>query len=137
MTMPTLNMNSTQPDLNTLAMTFQDRVLHRTRYSSQLAFSKELLSVEGPNPMFVHGIEQMVIRLNAYVFAEQLGVYKHTFPANWWEHLKAAHAPRWFRDKYPVKYTTVELEGVALFPQYVPPTGIGQHKVVVREAHMT
>jgi len=79
----------------------------------------------------------MLARMTAYVYAEDLGTYmrEYSYPSNWFEHLKQDHFPKWFTDRYPVKYTTkvIKLTGKAMYPNHRPPQGYDKPYYILRE----
>ena len=44
--------------------------------------------------------------------------FTYKVPSNWWEHLKKEKAPKWFKKKYPVQFTTKTVKRTAVFKRY-------------------
>ena len=42
------------------------------------------------------------------------------YPADWWQAVKDRFAPAWFRDRYPVKFVTIEASAKMLYPDIEP-----------------
>ena len=60
----------------------------------------------------------LVVTLNGYALGEDKSIRSGTvsFPATWWDAVKERFAPKWFRQKHPVQYTTYELTAEAVYP---------------------
>lgn len=65
-------------------------------------------------------LDRIKVQLTAKVLASQVvrdnHVYEIETPATWWQHLKHAHGPEWFKRRYPVRYEKTRL--VADFKRY-------------------
>src|SRR5574344_2280378 len=44
--------------------------------------------------------------------------FTYKVPSNWWEHLKMEKAPKWFKEKRPVKFTSKTMRRTAVFKRY-------------------
>lgn len=44
--------------------------------------------------------------------------FTYKVPSNWWEHLKKEKAPKWFKEKYPVQFTSKTMRRTAVFKRY-------------------
>lgn len=69
-------------------------------------------------------VEGMVYSLEASVLASKIAddKYKAHFyykvPATWFQHLKKTHAPRWFKQRYPIQYTDKKMTKTVHFKRY-------------------
>lgn len=81
--------------------------------------------------------QDMVLRLNAYVWEEKLQDEQVTLtvlmPATWWDHFKEDYFPCWLEELFPVDYaqktSTHQFKTVAKFPDfaYEPPKNLGKY----------
>lgn len=65
----------------------------------------------------VYTITTNILRQKIHEDKEKIA-FIYSFPSNWWEHLKADHAPQWFIKKYPIKYTEHRKERTLTFTRY-------------------
>ena len=72
-------------------------------------------------------INDLVVRLSAYVACSDEKEFNEVIPLNAWEHLKKDYAPKWFKRKYPVKYQTIKFAAKEVFPEYTPLTKDKRH----------
>lgn len=69
-------------------------------------------------------LEGLVYTLTASVLASKLADDKYTahfyykVPATWFQHLKKAHAPKWFKNRYPVRYEDKKATKTVHFKRY-------------------
>lgn len=106
------------------------RTLRRERFASRTAINLSLLEVD---TLIEPLTDELIVRLNAHIYGEEMGTHTFQTPTTWWDHLKQDHAPGWFLKRYPVKYTKTTLRGTALFPEYLPPRDIGRDVVMIQE----
>ena len=59
--------------------------------------------------------QDLIIRLHASLFGEQLEEFKITYPATAWDHFKEVAFPTWLKQRYPVKYTTTIWKADAIY----------------------
>lgn len=66
--------------------------------------------------------ELMMLELRGYLWGKQESV-SVSFPASWWQAVKARWLPGWAKRRWPVRVQTVKLEAAALWPslQYLVP----------------
>jgi hypothetical protein len=55
------------------------------------------------------------------VLGRELTAIAHSYPANWWQAIKARWLPRWVLRPWPVKETTVTLTARELYPKIAMP----------------
>jgi len=65
----------------------------------------------------------ILARVKLEIFAEDAGVLTINTPKNWFEHLRADHAPRWLLRRWPVSYRVTTYLARELFPT-IPAPGI-------------
>lgn len=56
-----------------------------------------------------------------------------TYPADWWQAVKARFFPAWLLKRYPVRHASVTVEAQALFPE-LRPIDRWQHIIYVTDA---
>lgn len=114
-------------------LTIKERYLERASYNMDATVPPESIRFNVEDGL----AGEMRARILHYVYQEDLGTYTHTLtmPATWWEHFKQDWMPAWFIERYPVKlkYSTVRLQGHAIFPEFRPPNGYSQVRYVLRE----
>jgi hypothetical protein len=54
--------------------------------------------------------------------AENIENLEVRVPLTWWDHLKEAHAPRWFLARWPVQYRIHVVDIKAIWSGYQPPS---------------
>lgn len=65
--------------------------------------------------------QEMLLELHTYIYG-----YNHqdehiiSYPENWWEAVKERFAPAWFRDRYPVRFSTHTATLEETFPNIEP-----------------
>ncbi|MDF0504860.1 hypothetical protein POK33_29425 [Burkholderia cenocepacia] len=101
--------------------------LHRREFAAAMRLDERMVRLEIDRDIIRN---QLVMVLKREVYADKIGVETITGPANWWEMLKQERAPKWFLKKYPVKTKVLaEVDGEAMFPDYVPPPCLGKHYI--------
>lgn len=76
----------------------------------------------------------IVVELRVNIWSEKLATNQVFHPDDWWEAFKDRWFPRWYLDRWPVKYRVHIFDMRALFPEYrAPHPSLGPH--VLRILH--
>jgi hypothetical protein len=68
-----------------------------------------------------HARRQMVIQMRHTIYGKpHPEVHVIRFPSDWWQAVKERFAPAWFRDRWPVKFTSVMASLEELYPNIRP-----------------
>lgn len=65
--------------------------------------------------------QDMVLRMERYLYGTKLSDFTVKHPADWFEALKERWFPAWLLKRYPVLYTHHRVEQHAVFPDWVAP----------------
>ena len=60
---------------------------------------------------------EMAVRVNGFVFKENLDEVEIKYPADWWQAVKERFAPEWFIRWYPVRYEERAWDLIAVYPR--------------------
>lgn len=107
--------------MNDLTVTYEEVILERLEYNIDELIDGELLSSMdvGLNKKFFleKRARDMVIRLRAYVMAEETNKQIIRYPADWWEAFKERWFGKWLKSKIGVKYKEIEVKAYATYPK--------------------
>lgn len=95
--------------------------LKKLAFALNMAVSKELvfdINLDVRQDAVEYVANSLLIAMRAKLWTHQVpGEVK--LPANIWEHAKLLHAPRWFTRRWPVRYTSVRVDAIAVLPELV------------------
>lgn len=102
---------------------------------TELGFGVSVVSMAEFTLRWERAIEAVQLQLRAYVFSMKVGERRKEVvfwvPATWWQHWKREHAPRWLKQRWPVRLEklsgTVREQAYDLFPHAsVIPESLGE-----------
>lgn len=64
--------------------------------------------------------KSLLAQISGYIWSERIAQKTVSYPANWWEAVKARFAPLWFRKRWPVEYTVIVLDARVAYPDFRP-----------------
>jgi len=81
----------------------------------------------GAEIQFLRGFlgRELVAQVHMW-FATRKHVERVQWPTDWWEAVKERFAPRWARERWPVRYTAKELDARAIWPSFPYPAEWGK-----------
>lgn len=92
-------------------------VLDRFKIAAEQYLSRDVFLQDEKLESFIdHSVDAMVLRLRAYCLGKKQETARVYFPSSWWQHLKRDHAPKWFKQRFPVKETVFTYESAKLCP---------------------
>ena len=102
---------------------FNKVTLERTRKGMAVNLghtSLESLEIRTMSDMFIGKVIEASFEVLRNKIHEDRTTVTFTYkvPSNWWEHLKKEKAPKWFKEKYPVKFTSKTMRRTAVFKRY-------------------
>jgi hypothetical protein len=65
--------------------------------------------------------DEFVLRVTQEVLGHIMERQEVRYPANWWEAVKQRFAPEWFKERWPVRETVIELVARELYPYAAMP----------------
>lgn len=96
--------------------------LQRMDYEAQLPVDLRNLEKSSRFDQYMdHARQQLILRMRTSIYGKR-HPDRHVirYPKDWWEALKERFAPAWFRDRYPVRFTSVSVSLNELYPDIQP-----------------
>ena len=100
------------------SLPFREIILERVKYRSEIRFSRTAL--EGMELLtHIDHTGDLVVRLDAQIWADPPKVIRCEWPATWWERFKARWCPAWAVRRWPVRMESRELMAQTIYPNLV------------------
>jgi hypothetical protein len=94
---------------------YRDIELHAEKVASQTLINEQALEYEAA-AIFDIATRDLILRLHRYVYCSDNTSVILPYPESAWQHIKLQYAPKWFVQKYPVKFKKFEIVVNETFP---------------------
>jgi len=74
---------------------------------------------------------QFAIRITKKIWGREMQEKEVQYPSNWWEAIKDRWAPRWIKNRWPIKYTVEKLTARELYPHMIFSSRPGRSIVIL------
>jgi hypothetical protein len=91
--------------------------LEKIRLFSSAAILKAKLDLIEPEIICEREVDQLVLRLQGYIWGETKFKKTIRYPIDWKQSIKERWFPKWLLKKYPVKYKTHNIDAKIIYPK--------------------
>ena len=67
-------------------------------------------------------MDAVVIQMMDFIWAQDMGCHEFSWPADWWQAVRARWCPRWWLAKHPVRLHRKTFQVHVAYPSWRPPT---------------
>lgn len=114
----------------------EEVALTRLKFAGQTWIDRLLLeeSALGLDRIVKMEAERLTMTVVSNVLAEHLGAEAVSFPADWWQGVKARWFPAWALKRWPVQRRTIKLDAYELHPRLRVADGDRHPRVIVSDS---
>jgi len=92
--------------------------LQKIRVAAELAMADCALLEPKLNIEYRPDFKCLVSQINGYVWGQELEAETYSYPATWWDALKANWAPYWFVRRFPVHEKKFRVHFNVMYPNF-------------------
>ena len=108
-------------------------ILERKLLAKRVVIPRWMLEKFGVDVIVDETADTFIAQLTWHLAGQTLKDHVIAYPTTWWEHLKERFAPKWFLERWPIKWTVHQYRADALYPSIALPEK--ENGIVVYYSH--